>query len=272
MVNNSKHIEAGGIITNYHEAGQGENVLLIHGSGPGVTAWANWGKVFPELSKSFHLYAPDLVAFGYTERKEGVKYNVDVWVDHLISFIETLNIAPLCIVGNSLGGALALHLSYRRPDLVKKVVLMGAAGIRFEITKGLDDVWGYTPSLENMGNLIKTFSYGQEFANNETLIKMRYEASIQDGLQEAFSSMFPAPRQQHVDAIALSEDQLREIKTPMLLIHGREDQVIPVESTSWRLSQILENAELHVFSKCGHWTQIEKAKPFVNLVTNFFQE
>ena len=75
----------------------------------------------------------------------------------------------------------------------------------------------WTPSLENMGNLIKTFSYGEEFANNENLIKMRYEASIQDGLQEAFSSMFPAPRQQHVDAIALSEDQLREIKTPLNL-------------------------------------------------------
>lgn len=272
MAEKGKFIEAGGISTHYHEAGEGEPLLLIHGSGPGVSAWANWRLVFPELSQKFHLYAPDIVGFGYTERKDGMEYNVEVWVQHLISFIETLNLAPLSIVGNSMGGALALQLAYRRPDLVKKLILMGSVGIRFPLSAGLDAVWGYKPSLENMKDLIEIFSYDQTYAKNNDLIRMRYEASIEEGFQEAFSSMFPEPRQRHIDALALTEEQLKEINLPVLLIHGREDRVIPLETTSWRLSQLIENAELHVFPHCGHWTQIEKTKPFVKLVANFLEQ
>ncbi len=58
-----KTITAGGIRTNYHEVGEGAPVLLIHGSGPGVTAWANWQRNLPELAKSFHVLAPDMIGF-----------------------------------------------------------------------------------------------------------------------------------------------------------------------------------------------------------------
>lgn len=269
MVADGKFIEAGGFLTHYHEDGNGENLLLIHGSGPGVSAWANWRPVFPELSKSYRLIAPDVAGFGFTERKEGVVYNVDTWVNHLIAFIEKLELAPLSIIGNSMGGALALQIVNRRPDLIKKIVLMGSVGISFPLSEGLEDVWGYTPSLETMKDLIETFSYNDSFAKNGDLVRMRYEASIQEGFQETFSAMFPAPRQRHIDALALQEEQLKKIKNPILLVHGREDRVIPLETTSWRLSQILENAELHVFPKCGHWTQIEKTEDFVRLVLNF---
>ncbi|WP_017727758.1 alpha/beta fold hydrolase [Halalkalibacterium ligniniphilum] len=271
MSENGKYIEAGGFKTHFHEAGEGEPILLIHGSGPGVSAWANWRLVFPELSKQYKLYAPDVVGFGYTERPENMEYSVNVWVNHMISFIETLNLENLSIVGNSMGGALALHIANRRPDLVKKLILMGSVGIEFPITKELDAVWGYEPSVENMRALIATFAYDQSAASNDDLVELRYKASIQEGFQEAFSAMFPAPRQRCVDALALSEDQLRKIEIPVLLIHGREDRIIPIEKTSWKLSKILPKAELHVFSECGHWTQIEKTQPFINQVDDFLK-
>lgn len=271
LVEQGKYTEAGGIRTHFHEDGTGDPLLLIHGSGPGVSAWANWRLVFPVLSKHFHLYAPDVVGFGYTERPEGISYSVDVWVNHMIAFLEAINRKNLSIIGNSMGGALALHLAYRRPDLVSKLVLMGSVGVSFPITEELDAVWGYSPSFDNMKRLIRIFSCDPTMADNDDLVDMRYQASIQEGFQEAFSSMFPAPRQRHVDALALSEEALKSITIPVLLIHGREDRVIPLEHTSYKLVKLLPNAELHVFSQCGHWTQIEKTKPFCDQVIQFLR-
>jgi 2-hydroxymuconate-semialdehyde hydrolase len=264
-----KFIEVRGVNTHYHEDGQGEKVLLIHGSGPGVSAWANWRLVFPILSKQFHLYAPDVVGFGYTDRPEGIQYSIDVWSDHMIDFIETVVKEKVSVIGNSFGGAIALHLAKKRPDLVNKLILMGSMGTQHTIADGLDKVWGYEPSAENMKNLIKIFAYDQSMAENGDLVQMRYESSIQEGFHEAFSSMFPAPRQQHVDAMAFTEEELKTFDFPVLLVHGRDDQVIPLKETSYVLATALPNAELHVFPKCGHWVQIEKTNEFAAQVAEF---
>jgi 2-hydroxymuconate-semialdehyde hydrolase len=272
LAEKGQFVDVQGIKTHYHEEGNGEPLLLIHGSGPGVSAWANWRLVFPVLSRHYHLFAPDVVGFGYTERAKHIQYSVHVWVEHMIAFMETMNLKKVSIIGNSMGGALALHIAHRRPDLVKKLILMGSAGVQFPITEELDAVWGYTPSMENMKKLISIFSNDQNMAENDHLVKMRYEASTEEGFQEAFAAMFPAPRQQHVNALALTEKQLKEMEIPVLLIHGREDRVIPLEKTSWKLSQLIPNAQLHVFPNCGHWVQIEKTEPFIRQVMEFLKE
>lgn len=269
MVENGKFLDVKGINTHYHEAGQGEPLLLIHGSGPGVSAWANWRLVFPILSQHYHLYAPDIVGFGYTERPKDIQYSIDVWVDHMIGFIETINQPKISIIGNSFGGAIALNLVKRRPDLVHKLILMGSVGVNSPLADGLNAVWGYTPSFENMKDLVKTFAYDQSMADNDDLVEMRYQSSIQEGFQEAYSSMFPEPRQRHLDAMALTDDELKDIQLPVLLIHGREDRIIPIEHTSWKLSRLIPNAQLHVFPHCGHWVQIEKTEPFSRQVVEF---
>jgi 2-hydroxymuconate-semialdehyde hydrolase len=268
-MDNSKYIDVNGISTHYHECGQGDAVLLIHGSGPGVTAWANWRLIIPKLSENFHVFAPDIVGFGFTERPENVEYNVETWTNHLIHFIENIGKSKIHIIGNSLGGALALQIANKRPDLVGKMVLMGAAGLPFTVTYGLDKVWGYEPSVENMKKLLEIFAYNQEFATDELAV-LRYEASIQPGLQEEFSKMFAEPRQEKLNQLALPEEQIRKIKNQVLLIHGKEDIVVPFKETSLRLLELLPNSELHVFSKCGHWTQIEKKDDFSQLCENFF--
>lgn len=269
MVEQGKFIDVEGINTHYHEDGQGEALLLIHGSGPGVSAWANWRLVFPILSKHYHLYAPDVVGFGYSDRPEDIEYGIDVWAEHMINFLEAVNEKKVSIIGNSFGGAIALHVAKRRPDLINKLILMGSVGIDHPIAPGLDAVWGYQPSIEDMKNLIKIFAYDQSMAENGDLVEMRYKSSIQEGFQESFSAMFPEPRQRHVDAMALSADELSEIQFPVLLIHGRDDQVIPLEDTSFKLVRSLPNAELHVFPQCGHWVQIEKTKEFAGQVIEF---
>ena len=273
MVEEGKYGDVRGIHTHYHEDGQGEPILLIHGSGPGVSAWANWRLVFPILSKHYHLYAPDVVGFGYTDRPTDATYSIHGWADHMIDFIESvIKKDKVSIIGNSFGGAIALHVAKKRPDLVNKLILMGSMGTAHPIADGLDKVWGYTPSPENMKNLIKIFAYDQSMSENGDLVQMRYESSIQPGFQEAFSMMFPEPRQQHVDAMALTDEELQAIDFPVLLVHGREDQVIPIDQTSWVLAKVLPNAQLHTFPKCGHWVQIERSEEFAGQVIEFINQ
>ncbi len=265
-----KSIVANGIKTNYHDHGSGTPLLLIHGSGPGVTAWANWRLTIPELAKHFRVIAPDMVGFGYTERPAGVRYEMSVWVAHAIGLLDALGIESAHVLGNSFGGGLALAMAIRAPKRVRRLGLMGSAGVSFALTEGLDRVWGYTPSLDNMRGLLDLFAYNRELVSDD-LARMRYEASIRPGYQEAFSAMFPAPRQNSIEALASPEAQIRAVTHEVLIIHGREDKILPL-SSSYRLFELLQRAQLHVFGRCGHWTQIEHAGRFNKLTGDFFAE
>lgn len=135
-----RSILGGGIRTNYHDLGEGPPVLLIHGSGPGVTAWANWRLTMPELAKRFRVIAPDMVGFGETERPAGHHYSMQSWLAHLLGLLDALEIEQAHIVGNSFGGGLALALAIEAPQRVGKLVLMGSAGTAFALIEGLDAV------------------------------------------------------------------------------------------------------------------------------------
>lgn len=265
-----QRVQAAGIDTNYHDIGSGEPVFLIHGSGPGVTAWANWRFTIPVLAQRFRVIAPDMAGFGYSERPAGMQYSMDGWVDHALGLMDALGIEQTNLVGNSFGGALALALAIRAPQRVKRLVLMGSVGVSFPITPGLEAAWGYTPSIENMRALLDVFAFDRGLVTDD-LARLRYEASIRPGFQESFASMFPAPRQRWVDAMASRDDDIRALPHETLLIHGREDQVIP-SATSQRLFELIPRAQLHLFGQCGHWTQIEHAGRFTQLLNNFFSE
>lgn len=265
-----KTIVANGIATNYHDVGSGFPVLLIHGSGPGVSAWANWRLTMPALATERRVIAPDMVGFGYSQRPKGIRYCLDTWVAQAVGLLDALQIEQADLVGNSFGGGLALALAIRHPQRVRRLVLMGSAGISFPLTPGLDAVWGYQPSLAAMRGLLDIFAYDRSRVTDE-LAELRYQASIQPGFQEAFETMFPAPRQNGVEALASSEADIRALPHETLVIHGREDKVLPL-SNAYTLAQWIERSQLHVFGRCGHWTQIEHADRFAQLVGNFLAE
>ncbi|THF62155.1 alpha/beta fold hydrolase [Pseudothauera rhizosphaerae] len=259
-----------GVRTNYHDLGQGFPLLMIHGSGPGVSGYVNWRTVMQPLAEERRVLIPDMVGFGFTERPPGQRYDVDVWVDQAIGLLDALDLPQADIVGNSFGGALALKLAIRHPQRLRRIVLMGSAGLDFPITDGLEAVWGYEPSPENMKRLLDIFAFDRSLVTDD-LARLRYEASIQPGFQEAFAAMFPAPRQRWVKALSSAEEDIRRIPHEALLIHGREDRVIPLQS-SVALAGLLTRAQLHVFGRCGHWTQIEQAARFTRLVRDFLGE
>lgn len=265
-----REIVAAGYRTNLHEQGEGFPVLLIHGSGPGVTAWANWRGIIPQLAQKRRVIAPDMLGFGYSERPADAQYSQQRWVEHAIGVLDALGIEQADIVGNSFGGGLALALAIRHPERVRRLVLMGSVGVSFPITQGLETAWGYTPSQANMRQLLDLFAWDRNLVNDE-LAELRYQASIRPGFQESFAAMFPPPRQNGVDDLASDEADIRALPHQALVIHGREDRIIPLEA-SLRLAELIPNSQLHVFGHCGHWTQIEHAGRFARLVEDFLAE
>ncbi len=265
------NIDVDGIRTNYIVAGEGPPLILIHGSGPGVTAFANWRGVIPDFAQHFTCYAPDTLGFGYTDFPDDIDgFSIERWVAHLVGFMDALGIAKAHMIGNSYGGALTLAIATCHPDRVAGIVLMGAAGrSEFQLTKGLEEVWGYEPSLDNMRALMNTFAHDASLVKEE-IVKSRYEASIRPGAHEKYSSLFPEPRQRWLTELSTSDDRLARLHHQVLMVHGREDVIVPV-ACSIRFNEVIPNSELHIFGNCGHWTQIEMRDRFIELVTPFLK-
>ncbi|EIT70472.1 alpha/beta fold hydrolase [Hydrocarboniphaga effusa] len=263
-------VDVGGISTNVHDVGTGHPVMLLHGSGPGVSAYANWRLVLPSLAQSARVIAPDLVGFGYTPRPEGFVFGLSAWREHAIALLDTLGIRKVDLVGNSFGGALALSMAIHAPERVRKLVLMGSVGVPFELTTGLDEIWGYEPSFGAMRKMLDLFAYDRHLVTDE-LAELRYRATLRPGVQESYAAMFPAPRQRWVDALASPDDAIRALGNDTLILHGRDDLIIPLDN-ALRLHHLIQRSQLHVFGQCGHWTQIEHAARFSTLVCDFLAE
>lgn len=262
-------IQTGRMLTNCHDFGTGAPVLLLHGSGPGVSAWANWRLVLPVLAERARVIAPDLAGFGYTKTDQDVVFDIDLWIEQILTLLDKLGVAKTSLVGNSFGGAMALHFAARYPERVERIVLMGSVGASFPLTYGLDRVWGYGGLVEEMRDLIRIFVYDQTIVT-EDLVQLRYAASIRDDVQTRFSSLFPAPRQRWVDALALEDNAICALSMPILLIHGANDAVVPLEC-SRTLAAKLPKSHLVEIDKCGHWVQIEQTARFVKEVCSFLE-
>lgn len=264
-----KSIVIDGSAVNFHDVGSGYPIVLIHGSGPGVTAWANWRSNMPVLSQDFRVIAPDMFGFGYSDSKGRIE-DKQVWVDQLAGFLDGLGIDKVSIVGNSFGGGITLAFMIAHPDRVERAVLMGPAGLNFPITPALDKVWGYVPSFEAMRESLKYLAWDHSRLT-EDLIQSRYVASARPGAQEPYHATFGgADRQANVAMLASREEDIAAIAHETLILHGIADQVIPLDSTV-RLATLMKRADLHIFAECGHWVQIERMESFNNIVAKFFK-
>lgn len=250
--------------TNYHDAGAGAPVVLLHGSGPGVSAWTNWKRVIPELASQFRVIAPDMAGFGYTERNPELAYDIKLWVKHLIAILDALGIEKASVVGNSFGGSLALAAAARFPDRFDRLVLMGTPCDKFVMTPGLRAGWDYTPDRDVMRATMSHFPYDPAFITDE-LVEDRYQASLIPGAQEGLRRLLAKPSDEGDTPLSgMPESVVAGISHPTLVLHGREDRVIPVEM-GLRLGNAMPNAEFHMFGRCGHWVQAERFADFVAL-------
>ncbi|CDX33173.1 2-hydroxy-6-oxo-2,4-heptadienoate hydrolase [Mesorhizobium sp. SOD10] len=261
-------IRAGSVTTNYHDMGEGVPVLMLHGSGVGVSAYANWNDTLPFFARSFRAVAMDVAGFGYSDAAEDATYGLDLWVRHVVDFLDVMGFDKVHLLGNSFGGALALAVTIRHPDRVRRAALMGSVGLRFEMPKSFNAGVGFDGKRDQMRSLLENFTV-EPSSITEEMIDLRYNTSIRPGYDEVFKKLFPGPREQKMNALLSSENDIARIRNDVLVLHGREDRVIPVE-TSVRLSSLIPRSELHVFSNCGHWSHRDKAERFNGVVSEFF--
>lgn len=264
-----RYVDVNGVNTHYHDVGEGAPVVLLHGSGPGVSAWANWQHAIEPLAAGARVLALDLVGFGATERPADVRYSLRTWTDHVWGFLDALGIEKASVIGNSLGGRIACQMAEDDRSRLDRLVLMGAPGVGMELTDGLKALRAYTPSAPAMRDLLVNYFAVDTSIITDELVTIRYEASAAPGAHEAYRLMFFHP--DHAGGqLGITEEQVRAITVPTLLVHGREDRVVPVD-VAWNMVRLLPDADLHVFARCGHWTQIERAAEFNTVVGDFLR-
>ena len=283
-----KKITTGSHETYLNRAGEGneEKVLFLHGSGPGATAWSNWQFALPALGGEYDCLAPDLIGYGKSAHPENPPEDASAWLEtwmgQIESLLDELDLEKVHVVGNSMGGALALHLMDRHPERVGKAVLMGTMGVPFEITEELDQLWGFydDPSPERMAEVIGWFVYDPDVVGGDlqAIADDRYGAATQEEISRSFASMFPitrqgsagrgTARQGSVDALALDDASIEKLGHESLLVHGRDDVIIPLQ-TSLDLLHKLQKPQMHVFGRCRHWIMIEYRDAFNELLADF---
>jgi 2-hydroxymuconate-semialdehyde hydrolase/2-hydroxy-6-oxo-octa-2,4-dienoate hydrolase len=147
------------------------------------------------------------------------------------------------------------------------MVLMGAPGVGMTPTEGLAALRAYQPSHDAMRDLLRNYFAVDPRMITDDLVAIRYQASVAEGAYEAYRAMFFDARHAGSE-LGITTEEVRAIETPALLVHGREDKVVPMQVSVTMLG-LLPNADLHVFSACGHWTQIERADEFSALVADY---
>jgi 2-hydroxymuconate-semialdehyde hydrolase len=257
---------APGELTHYHELGEGTPILFLHGSGTGVTAAANWWLNLPELSGLGRCIAIDSIGYGQTVVADGTPYGIREWVRHAVRVLDALGIEKTWIVGNSLGGWLAFQFAIDFPERLSGVVSMGTGGAK--LTAALQG--HVNPVLTEAGvrKTLELFVVDKSLVTDE-LVRLRYESALNDTASDRLAEVVAA-RDRDRDELPLDFGVLAQLEVPVLLIHGVQDAVIPVSRT-WELLNVLPHADAHIFSQCGHWSQVERADDFNAVITQFLR-
>jgi 2-hydroxymuconate-semialdehyde hydrolase len=276
----NERILTAGYHTHLLHAGEGhhECMLLLHGGGPGAQAQSNWMPTLPAFGEHAHTIAPDLLGFGDTDHPDPPPSGPRAWlalrVEQLLGILDHYGHERATVVGNSLGGALTLNLVLAHPERVERIVLMGSAGGPFPPGPDLIRLlrfYGH-PTVENLRGVLRSFVYDLErFGDVEHLVQQRLHAARREEVRRSFEAMFRSEDGQPVGELTLRAETIASITHEALVVHGREDKIIPPQASHW-LFEHLPNANLHLFSRCGHWAMLEQPGRFNRLVLDFVTE
>lgn len=257
---------AEGELTHYHELGEGTPILFLHGSGTGVTAAANWWLNLPQLSEHGRCIAIDSIGYGQSIAADDVQYGIKEWVRHAVRVLDSLGIEKTWIVGNSLGGWLAFQFALDFPERLLGIVSMGTGGAK--LTQALKGHSNPNLTEEGIRDTLELFVVDKALVTDE-LVKLRYESALNDTASERLKDVVAA-RDRDRTELPLDFERLAQLDIPVLLIHGVQDKVIPVSRT-WEILQTVPNADAHIFSQCGHWSQVERAKEFNQVIGSYLE-
>lgn len=268
--------EVGSIKVFYISKGEGQPLLLLHGLGGSTLAWE---KNIDFLAQYFRVIALDLPGHGYSDKPD-INYTLS-WggVDFLDKFLESLGLQKVSLVGQSAGGLLALALSLKFPDKVEKLVLVGNAGLGKEAAFSLrlmslplvGEIIG-RPNRWVLERLVKKELFYDPKLVPEDLVERMYQIRKQPGAKRAMLKWL----RQGVNITGIKKevilvDRLAELRTPVLVIWGENDKILPAPCIKEVLSRI-SDGKFIVFPKTGHWPQMEKSAEFDKAVLEFLRD
>jgi pimeloyl-ACP methyl ester carboxylesterase len=263
----------------FNEAGTGHPLILLHGGGPGANGWSNYQSNIHALSKKYRVILPDVPGYGKSDEFTDLEGVTALQTESIKLLMDELGIEKAALCGNSMGGLLTLHFAANYNERISHMLTMGAP---------LPGALPLTMSPAGPGPGVKTLI--QTFRNptpeNFRLVceSMLFDpAYITDALLQERSKTALASPQHLKNFLRLVESgkllpnpaegtaliaKLSQVKTPAFIMHGRDDRVVSFEA-SLRIVSLLQNSQLMIFNRCGHWIQLEQAKIFNTMVDAF---
>ncbi len=271
-----RYVRVGNVRTRYRTAGEtGHPLVLIHGLGASLESWMY---NLQPLAKQHRVFALDLVWFGKSD-KPARQVTGEYFANFVVSFMDAIGVRQATLVGNSMGGMIAIKTALRYPNRVTGLVLVNSAGFGPELAWWLR-LRSLIPIGEFVRPSIRTARYAARYLvyDPSTLTDDLIQAVLELGLQPNSMEASRRVLQYGVNWRGLRPDALREIRdaahqlrVPTLIVWGKQDRVIPVTQAEIAHRRI-SNAQLHIFDHCGHAPMIEKADEFNRLVTQFVRE
>jgi pimeloyl-ACP methyl ester carboxylesterase len=262
-----KTVEVNGHDLAFHDVGDGTPVVFLHGSGPGVTGWANFGANLPELH-GIRAIVVDQVGFGASARPEVYERNyLEISKDAVVGLLDALGLDKVGIVGNSMGADVATRLTLDHPERVSKLLLNGPGGTGVPIlgpspSEGINRLMDFNldPTRARLVAWLKTMVFDQRLLTEE-LIESRFAAATSPGavknLQDAYATFYNPAMTGDIPLWA----EVHRIRQPVLLCWGRDDRVAPVEGALLPARR-MPKCDLRIYSRCGHWVQVERKADF----------
>lgn len=253
----------------YLDEGQGPVVVLLHGSGNGACGYSNFKGNYPALVKAgYRTILPDLVGFGYSDKPADVEYPLSFFVECVKQTLDAIGVSKYTLLGNSLGGAVALGFALEHPQNVERLVLMAPGG--------LNDLPDYL-AMPGMAAMFATFNSGKPLTVDtmkEFFIKafVVNPACVDDALvRERFELMkLQNPQVMKTMKVPNLTARLGEIACPALTLWGLNENMMP-DSGILRLAKGLKNGRMVLVPNCGHWVMIEHRELFNRTVIDFLK-
>ena len=270
----SKTLETANGPLHYHEAGEGPPLLLLHGSGPGVSAWANYRNNLPVFAAHFRTLMLDMPGFGKSYSCE--QNPLFAAPGAVMDFLDGMSLDSIPIVGNSMGGNVAARIAATHPDRVSRLVTIGGVGMAlFNPTpaEGIKLLVEFVedPTRARLIAWMESMVYDTAILTDE-FVEMRWEAATAPGALDDVRRLFNRPMlaaMRHSSAGAADTvAMLSKIEAPTLMTWGRDDRVTPLDNALVPM-RLIRKGELHVFYNCGHWAMIERKDEFESVVLSY---
>lgn len=261
---------------NYHYTeypGEGARVFLLHGFGSSAYSW---GKVAPLLQrKGFHVYALDMMGFGWSDKPSDGDYDPLALVECVNAWMDAMGLQDVAFVGNSLGGAVAVLMSILHPDKVGSMVLVDAGGYPMELPFILKvariPTVGFWANLF-YGRWLLRWNLKEVYYNDDQVTREQVDAYY-DRLRtkNGLGSMVSLAKAIDFSKFHTYVERAKKLEVPILIIWGQEDEWIPLE-IGHRFDEELPNSRIVVIPECGHVPQEEKPEITAELIAGFVEE